>query len=165
MPIASCTVLVSNPNDSELKVQELILAELTCRRAYDAGSDMEKQGLRNENALLRTWLGREITRGDKLEQIDKNSQKMDTNSTIIQTTLEGRIADKNQELAEANDRLSSCQNNQKWIAGLSAVGGGFVGYSLGKGRLPFGSPGAANFPMPRPALPKIFQPRVPEYLR
>lgn len=171
MPIAACTVLVSKPGDSELKTQELILAELTCRRGYDAGSETEKQGLRNENALLRTWLGREITRGDKLDKIDANSQKMDTNSTRAEQQLEARIAEKDKDLATANSRLQSCQDNQKWIAGLSFAGGFGAGYFV-KGKAGSILPNTGlyridnSFPAPRPFdLPKLFQTPVPSYLR
>lgn len=93
---------------------------------------MQVSGLQTENGTLRTWLGREITRGDKLEKADNNSQKMDTNAIAIQTGLEGRIADKNAELAQVHRQLDSCQSNQKWIAGISFFGGGALGFVAGR---------------------------------
>ncbi len=131
-PIVGCTAVVSSPTDSELKTQELILAELTCRRGESVGLRMENQGLRTENGLLRTWLDREIVRGDKLEKADDNSQKMDKNAIAIQTGLEGRLQDTKDDLAKANRSLESCQNNQKWIAGISFFGGGALGFVAGR---------------------------------
>lgn len=106
------------------------MAELRCRRGETVGLRMENQGLKNENTLLKTWLDREIVRGDKLEQIDKNSQRMDSNSLTIQAALEARIIEKNEKIAELTDDLRSCQSNQKWIFGAGAVAGGVAGYLI-----------------------------------
>lgn len=108
----------------------MILAELNCRRAWDAGATAQVQGLQTQNTILTTWLNREITRGDKLAQIDTNSQKMDTNAVIIQTGLEKTVAEKNDKIADLNDKLRSCQNNQKWIAGVSGITGAVAGYLI-----------------------------------
>lgn len=98
---------------------------------------MEKIGLEGQIATLKRQVVIETERGDffkvaaeKAQQVDKNSQRMDANSTIIQTTLETRITEKNEKIAELTDDLRSCQNNQKWIFGAGAVAGGVAGYLI-----------------------------------
>ena len=123
---------------------------------------MENQGLRGENGLLKTWLGREIQRGDKLEKIDTNSQRMDGNAMTIQRDLENQKAELRDKNAELTDDLRSCKNNQKWIAGISFVSGGALGYfvrgqvgSLTGGNA-FASPsGFRPMPMPAAQLPVL----------
>ncbi len=138
-PIASCDTVTPNPNDDELRTQELILAELKCRRAESVGLRLQNQGLLGEVDVLTRRVNIEVERGDffkdaalTAQKVDKNSQKMDNNAIAIQTGLEGRIADKNTELAQVHRQLDSCQSNQKWIAGISFFGGGALGFVAGR---------------------------------
>jgi predicted RNase H-like nuclease (RuvC/YqgF family) len=124
-------------SDEELKAQEQILAELKKLRGEKEGWSVERVGLQGQVTTLTRRVEIEVERGDfykkaldKAEQMDKNAQKMDTNSLAIQTTLEARIAEKNEKIAELTDDLRSCQGNQKWIFGAGAIAGGVGGWLL-----------------------------------
>lgn len=77
----------------------------------------------------------------KYGTVDKNNQTIDTNQIQTATLFQGIINDKKEQIGDLEHKLDSCQSNQKWIAGLSALGGGYLGYKLGKGGItnPFSS--------------------------
>lgn len=120
-----------------MKVQEKILAELVFLRAEKLGWVEQRKGLEGQLQIKDREIVVERERGDwfkkaaeTAQSMDKNAVKMDTNAVAIQTGLEGRIADKNEKIADLTDSLRRCQTNQKWIAGVSAVVGGVGGFLL-----------------------------------
>jgi hypothetical protein len=144
-----------------------MLAELKMLRGKAEGWAIEKAGLQGQVTTLTRQVVIETERGDfykkaaeTLQQVDKNAQRMDTNSLAIQTTLETRITEKNEQIRELTDDLRSCQGNQKWIAGVSAVGGGIVGYMIRGQTDRFLGQGAQIGFRPTLALPQLEAPRL-----
>lgn len=72
-------------------------------------------------------------RGDviaDLRQVDKNSQRIDTLGQDSKAIYEKQHQDDKDTIVDITNKLESCQSSQKWIAGISAIGGGLLGYKL-----------------------------------
>jgi len=67
---------------------------------------------------------------DDLKQVDKNSQRIDVVGQEGLAIMRAQHTDDKTTIASLQESLNSCRGNQKWIAGLSALGGGLVGYKL-----------------------------------
>lgn len=113
----------------------LCVAEVALARLKSATSgiqslvriDIERQGIVDTQE-------KHLALKDKIiadyEKIDRNSQRIDTNSIESARLYQAQISDDKLRLGDLQHRLDSCQGNQKWIALMSAVGGGFIGYKL-----------------------------------
>jgi hypothetical protein len=98
--------------------------------AISADKDEQIKGLRDLVAIKEQTIA-------ALKQLDANSVRMDANSTRDSqladagiTLLKDQIRDDAVRITGLQGDLDSCRGNQKWVAGLSAFGGGLVGYKL-----------------------------------
>lgn len=66
----------------------------------------------------------------KYGKVDSNNQTIDANQIENARIYREQIADDKLKIGDLQHRLDSCQSNQKWIALVSGVGGGFLGYKL-----------------------------------
>lgn len=67
---------------------------------------------------------------DDYAKIDTNSQRIDRNQEENARVYREQIADDKLRIGDLQHRLDSAQSNQKWIAGASALAGGFIGFKL-----------------------------------
>lgn len=67
---------------------------------------------------------------DDLKNVDTNAQRIDTLGQDSKTLYEAQHRDDKDTVGDLQQSLDSCRSNQKWIAGVSAVVGGLVGYKI-----------------------------------
>ena len=65
-----------------------------------------------------------------LKQIDTNSQRIDTLGADSLAIMREQHRDDKETIGDLQAELKSCQANQKWIALVSGIGGGFIGYKI-----------------------------------
>lgn len=74
-------------------------------------------------------------RGDiiaDLQKVDRNNQQIGTLNQDTRAILDKQHEDDQRTIGQIQDKLDSCRNNQKWIAGISGVTGAYLGYKYGK---------------------------------
>jgi TolA-binding protein len=82
----------------------------------------------------------------RYERIDTNSQQIDANSLKVEGLYRETINRADQRISTLESDLQSCQDNQKWIAGGSLLGGIFLGYKIHGAQQQFFPSGLFNIP-------------------
>jgi hypothetical protein len=79
---------------------------------------------------MEEWLAVKQKIIDDFRKIDTNSQKVDVLGQDSLVIMREQHNDDRKMIVDLQNDLESCRSNQKWIAGISAIGGGFIGYKI-----------------------------------
>jgi hypothetical protein len=138
---------------------QLITAEIIKLRAENDGWLLKEKGYLSQIDSLTSARDSAYREAAHWENAAKTGVKIDTNSQAIEKKSDAQfaylrtdLATTQRKLTETEARLDSCQGSIKYVAAISAIGGGFLGWTL-KGKTqqlgftnPFATPQIAQRP-------------------
>jgi hypothetical protein len=112
-------------------------AEIIKLRGEISGWQMKEQGYLSQIDSLTKARDSAYREAAHWENAAKTGVKIDTNSQAIEKKsdeqfayLRTDLATTQRKLTETEERLDSCQGSIKYVAAISALGGGFLGWTL-----------------------------------
>lgn len=100
---------------------------------------------------------------DDLQKVDRNSQRIDMLGVGNLAVMREQHIDDKRTIGDLQVELKSCQANQKWIALVSGVGGGFIGYKIrgaGQFQNPFVPQSTSTFQLVETQAEKMLRERL-----